>query len=77
MPRAMLELRSAMPDTTLQAYPVATPVINAHYWWRTSKSARLMITEYSKYLAILGREAVRGLGPKDPAPAPAVQTPKG
>ena len=77
MPRAMLELRSAMPDTTLQAYPVATPVINAHYWWRTGKSARLMITEYSKYLAILGREAVRGLGPKDPAPAPAVQTSKG
>jgi len=63
MPRAMLELRSAMPQARLQAYPVATSVFNAHRWWRSSKSARLMIVEYSKYLAILGRETVRGLGP--------------
>lgn len=73
MPRAMLELRSTLPDARLQAYPVATSVINAHYWWRTGRSARLMITEYSKYLAILGREIVRGMGPRDavaPASAP-------
>ena len=59
----MLELRSAMPDAKLQAYPVATSVFNAHRWWRSSKSARLMIVEYSKYLAILGRETIRALGP--------------
>ena len=35
MPRAMLELRSAMPQARLQAYPVATSVFNAHRWWRT------------------------------------------
>ncbi len=74
MPRAMLELRSTLPDAKLQAYPVATPVINAHHWWRTSRGARLMIGEYSKYLAILGREMVRGLGPRDggtnPDPSP-------
>lgn len=63
MPRAMLELRSAMPDAKLQAYPVATSVFKAHRWWRSSKSARLMIVEYSKYLAILGRETIRALGP--------------
>ncbi|OXE37365.1 MAG: hypothetical protein CGW95_02070 [Phenylobacterium zucineum] len=63
MPRAMLELRSAMPQARLQAYPVATSVFNAHGWWRSSKSARLMIVEYSKYLAILARETVRALGP--------------
>lgn len=63
MPRAMLELRSAMPGMKLQPYPVATSVFNAHRWWRSSKSARLMIVEYSKYLAILGRETVRALGP--------------
>ena len=65
MPRAMLELRATMPDIDLRPYPVATRIVNANGWWRTSGGARLMIVEYSKYLAILGREAVRKLGPKD------------
>lgn len=79
MPRAMLELRSTLPHARLQAYPVSTSVINAHYWWRTGRGARLMITEYSKYLAILGREIVRGMGPKDAAASPpaTVPSPKG
>jgi uncharacterized SAM-binding protein YcdF (DUF218 family) len=65
----MLELRAAMPNVELFAYPVKTD-LNAHRWWRTSISARRMIVEYCKYLAILGREAFLGLGPKDkPAPA--------
>lgn len=68
MPRAMLELRATMPDIDLRPYPVATRIVNAKRWWRTSGGARLMIVEYSKYLAILGREAVRKLG-RDDAPA--------
>jgi len=79
MPRAMLELRSTLPGARLQPYPIATSVVNAHRWWRTSGGARLMVVEYSKYLTILGREMVRGLGPKD-APAPSAApgpTPKG
>ncbi|MET3525815.1 YdcF family protein [Phenylobacterium koreense] len=64
MPRAMLELRGAMPDKRLTAYPVATSVMRAERWWRTSGGARLMVTEYSKYLAILGREALLSLGPR-------------
>lgn len=70
MPRAMLELRGAMPEKRLAAYPVATPVIRAKRWWRTSGGARLMVTEYSKYLAILGREALLSLGPRADAEAP-------
>ena len=70
MPRAMLELRSALPAAHLQAYPVVTAVFNAHRWWRTTKGARLMVVEYSKYLAILGREMVRGLEPSS-SPVPA------
>ena len=65
MPRAMLELRATMPDVDLRPYPVATRIVNAKRWWRTSGGARLMVVEYSKYLAILGREAVRKLGPKE------------
>ena len=68
MPRAMLELRGAMPDKRLVAYPVETPVINSARWWRTSGGARLMVLEYCKYLAILGREAVLRLGPRGEAP---------
>ena len=69
MPRSMLELRATMPDATLHPYPVKTD-LNARRWWKTSLSARRMIVEYCKYLAILGREAFLGLGPKDKA-APA------
>jgi uncharacterized SAM-binding protein YcdF (DUF218 family) len=71
MPRAMLELRSAMPQTVLQAYPIATSVVDAKLWWRKGSTARLMVGEYSKYLTILGREAILRLGPKDaPKDAP-------
>jgi len=69
MPRAMLELRATMPDARLTPYPVATSALDAQRWWRTGRGARLLTVEYCKYLAILGREAVLGLGPKDdPAP---------
>jgi len=64
MPRAMLELRGGLPDLTLQAYPVATSVLDADNWWKTSRGARLVAVEYCKYLAILGREAVLSLGPR-------------
>jgi uncharacterized SAM-binding protein YcdF (DUF218 family) len=65
MPRAMLELRAALPKARLQTYPVTTSVLDAHNWWRTTRGARLMALEYSKYLAILVREAVFGLGPRE------------
>lgn len=71
MPRSMLELHAAMPDVALHPYPVKTD-LNAHRWWKTGVSARRMIVEYCKYLAILGREAFLGLGPKDKA-APAAK----
>jgi uncharacterized SAM-binding protein YcdF (DUF218 family) len=69
MPRAMLELRGAMPDKRLTPYPVATSVVDAKRWWRSTGSVRLMVGEYAKYLAILLREAVLSLGPSDDAAA--------
>jgi uncharacterized SAM-binding protein YcdF (DUF218 family) len=70
MPRAMLELRAVMrePQFQLATYAVPTPALKARSWWRSPRSARLMVMEYCKYLAILGREAVLGLGPRE-APA--------
>ncbi|HYD45637.1 MAG TPA: YdcF family protein [Phenylobacterium sp.] len=69
MPRALLELRAANPGVELQAYPVATPVLDPANWWKSGGGARLMIVEYLKYLAILGRETLLSLGPKDDQPA--------
>lgn len=66
MPRAMLELRAVLPqEMSLQTYAVATPALATGRWWRRPSAVRLMVTEYSKYLAILVREAVLSLGPRD------------
>ena len=64
MPRALLELRSALPGATLIPYPVATTELNARRWWSNQHDARRMIVEYAKYLVILGRESVARLTPK-------------
>lgn len=74
MPRAMLELRAVFHGTgvRLQSYAVPTPALKTRKWWRTPGAARLMVVEYCKYLAILGREAVLGLGPRE-APLQAAQ----
>ena len=75
MPRAMLELNAVLKPqgARLQPYPVPTSALNARRWWRSPQGARLMVVEYSKYLAILGRELVLSLGPRDRQPAAAPQ----
>ncbi len=60
MPRAALELKAMLPETTIDPYPVATPDLDARRWWRTSGGARRMVSEYTKYLVALGREALIG-----------------
>ena len=65
MPRAMLELRAAMPEASITPYPVLTETLDTPNWWKKSGSARLMALEYMKYLAILGREAFLSLGPRE------------
>ncbi len=64
-PRAVLELRSMLPGTRIDAYPVATPDLDARRWAETSGGARRMVAEYMKYLVALGREAMIGLGPRE------------
>lgn len=77
MPRAMLELRAVLrPPMVLRTWAVPTPALKAKGWWRSPRASRLMVVEYCKYLAILGREAVLGLGPRE-APASPVAQPKG
>ena len=65
MPRALLELRAAMPGVELHPYPVATQTLDVRHWWATPEAARRMTVEYCKYLAVLtrsGLERLRHLG---------------
>ena len=68
-PRAMLELKAAMPTAKITPYPVATTDLDARRWAETSLGAQRMVVEYSKYLAALTREGLIGLGPREPGPA--------
>jgi uncharacterized SAM-binding protein YcdF (DUF218 family) len=61
MPRAMIELSAALPEARITPYPVATPALDARHWLSSGVSARRMVVEYCKFLAILGR---RALGPR-------------
>ena len=77
MPRAMLELRAVLrpPAFSLTTYAVPTETLRNRRWWRSARASRLLVVEYCKYLAILGREAVLGLGPRTtPAATPKAET---
>lgn len=62
MPRSLLELKSSLPEAELQPYPVATPGLDARAWWKSTRGSRTLVIEYSKYLAILARDMVSGIG---------------
>lgn len=64
MPRAMLELKGALPGVRLAAYPVATEAVRARRWWNSPRSARLLTWEYCKFLVVGARELVLGFGRK-------------
>ena len=64
MPRTLLLLHAAMPEATLTPYPLVTSLVDARHWWRRSGDARRLTIEYCKYLAILARESVSGIGAK-------------
>ncbi|MGJ3232454.1 MAG: YdcF family protein [Oceanicaulis sp.] len=53
MPRALLELQAAMPDTRLIAYAAPTPPP-----WSSPGEARRWLQEYAKYAAVFVRERV-------------------
>lgn len=61
MARSMLEIRGQMHEAELIPYAVVTPSLNADSWWRSGTGIRRMTLEYSKYLAVLVREAAARL----------------
>jgi len=71
MPRSLAELRLALPQAELVAYPVATHVTRPGSWQRDVGAALRLGSEYVKYLIIRGREALLSLDDPTPAEKPA------
>ncbi len=61
MPRSLLELKADMPKAHFIPYPVPSPDLDARGWWKSPKGTRIIVVEYCKYLAILGRDTFNGL----------------
>lgn len=55
MPRALLELRAALPDVELIPFPVAPNSLDLGNWWTDPDVFRLVVAEYMKYLASWAR----------------------
>ncbi|MBX9741294.1 MAG: YdcF family protein [Beijerinckiaceae bacterium] len=68
MPRALIEMAHALPDHELIPYSVVTVRMREDRWWRNPQVARIMATEYVKYLVALAR-----LRMSDVTGAPTVQ----
>lgn len=51
MPRALVELRRAMPGVDLLPYPVVSERMRTEPWWTNPATARLLFLEYLKFLA--------------------------
>jgi uncharacterized SAM-binding protein YcdF (DUF218 family) len=58
MPRAMAELGHQLPDVKLVAFPVVTEKMRGGQWWSSPSTARLLISEYAKFLLAMVRMRV-------------------
>jgi hypothetical protein len=58
MPRAILEIGHLLPGVTLIPFPVVTEQRRAEPWWSHPGSARLLASEYLKYIAAAARISV-------------------
>jgi uncharacterized SAM-binding protein YcdF (DUF218 family) len=74
MPRTLLELDAALPGARKVPYPVVHEGTQAEDWWRNPATARLLASEYVKYLAgwmrtrVLREPASRPDAPGTPSP---------
>jgi uncharacterized SAM-binding protein YcdF (DUF218 family) len=61
MPRSLIEIRRAMPDAVLVPYPVSSRNFKSERWWMHAATARLLFTEYVKFLPSAARFAAARL----------------
>jgi uncharacterized SAM-binding protein YcdF (DUF218 family) len=50
MPRTMAELARQMPETELVPFPVVTDKLRSEPWWASAPTARLIFSEYAKFV---------------------------
>ena len=50
MPRALAEIGHQLPDVTLIPFPVVSDRLRIEPWWSNGDTARLVVSEYFKYL---------------------------
>jgi uncharacterized SAM-binding protein YcdF (DUF218 family) len=55
MPRSLVELARVMPEVTLVPYPVVSRNFRTERWWMHAGTARLILTEYLKFLPSAAR----------------------
>ncbi|HEX2216154.1 MAG TPA: YdcF family protein [Xanthobacteraceae bacterium] len=51
MPRSLAELARQLPDITLIPFPVVSEKLRAEPWWSSMPTAKLLLSEYLKYVA--------------------------
>jgi uncharacterized SAM-binding protein YcdF (DUF218 family) len=61
MPRSLIELGRAMPEVALVPYPVVSRNFRTERWWMHAGTARLLFTEYLKFLPSAARLGVARL----------------
>jgi uncharacterized SAM-binding protein YcdF (DUF218 family) len=59
MPRALAEIAHQLPDVALVPFPVVTDKLRAEPWWASGATARLMLSEYVKYVLARVRIGLR------------------
>jgi uncharacterized SAM-binding protein YcdF (DUF218 family) len=62
MPRAIVELSHAMPDTALIPFSVVGDKWRDEPWWSSGATFRLVLSEYMKYIAAALRVRLEGFG---------------
>ena len=61
MPRSLVELQRAMPEVALLPFPVVSRNFRTERWWLHGATARLLFTEYLKFLPSAARLGVAKL----------------
>lgn len=61
MPRSMLEFRAAMPGIEIRRQPVRAETVHLDRWWAWPGTARLIVSEYNKFLVALARATLAGI----------------
>jgi uncharacterized SAM-binding protein YcdF (DUF218 family) len=55
MPRAMAEIAHQLPSVHLVAFPVVSETLRNEPWWTSGTTAKLLLSEYLKYIFALAR----------------------